>query len=873
MWGGEIPSSPRVSHHLILAYSLQNNSRKVATSSQSTHTCQKLHSSHTNMSDRQRSVKPTQVVIPREHWRREKLREQKLQKEKREKEEREKEEIKNAMVAHSSDGLGEVISIHFGDERKGEDFLIPNSLKWDKNDTMIHSSDDSKDGQSRTCANARDRAGLWTDPHFVLKHVVNPNDAFLNRIARLCIESWIWECKNASCIENRERVSRVAPSCEWDCFREWAITTMSCQASMEHRQRLTRAHTHIATAANSFHWILMGYKQRNEAESIEHVLYGTNSQRQDVELMGVCEIIYWMLTIQAHIGVGNVIEGSWGPAFLPKHVSESALDEAWKTVRKMRICKKRIWGLMNFAERGEADLPGLMEKVQVHLDLRHKPHPEAGSHRHCDEKWCRLDVLRKPGSVDPMEVPQAHKYELHNPASGDRLKVPQVPNPPPCGENEFKYDTLKSEYEKSRGWSVWSVDRKRIIDPKDPYIAISHTWADGTGEGEGKKRGRVNSCLSKYFISLAEDQKCVGIWWDTISLNKEPGIKPNAFSKMQSNYADAACTLVHDKYLLDFKWRKDGSPCVALVLSPWFSRAWTAVELYYSDCVKVLYKGSYIRDLDEHILAESPVYATRAHWIASSMIRRLRKKSRKVRSVDDVIAILKPRALSKEEDRMRCAGLLALKEELLEDLLKVNDFEVRDLKITCEILKNLGKIGYRSLLHHRAPMHETGAFSWAPERLMDIPYASVGDLEGGEVWDNFLTINQNGTIEGGWWYRALTQKDCDSGLKPCERDPKADMIDVGLRSWRNCILLRENWNEKGEAVLVATVGKEPVPGSRNEVVDCHYLGPVDEKDDSRPAGGNMDPRFRFGHIRLGNERGKPAIDARKLLQLPPASQM
>lgn len=268
------------------------------------------------------------------------------------------------------------------------------------------------------------------------------------------------------------------------------------------------------------------------------------------------------------------------------------------------------------------------------------------------------------------------------------------------------------------------------------------------------------------------------------------------------------------------------------------------------------------------------------------MIRRLRKKSRKVRSVDDVIAILKPRALSKEEDCMRCAGLLALKgepkeeskEELLKDLLEVKDFtkeqlKVRGLKITCEILRNLGKIGYRSLLHHRAPINKTGAFSWAPEHLMDIPYTSVGDLEGGKIWDNFLTINQNGTIEVDWWYRALTQKDCDSGLKPCERDPKADVIDAGLRSWRNCILLRENWNEKGEVVLVATVGKEPVPGSRNEVIDCHYLGPVDEKDDPRPAGGSMDPRFRFGHIRLGNERGRPAIDARKLLRLPPASQM
>ena len=92
------------------------------------------------------------------------------------------------------------------------------------------------------------------------------------------------------------------------------------------------------------------------------------------------------------------------------------------------------------------------------LDLRHKPHPVARtSHQHCDEEVCELDVLLKPGSDDSMKVLQAHKCgpdELHNSASGDPLKAPQVLNSPVCREDEFKYGTLKGKYEKSGGWSV-----------------------------------------------------------------------------------------------------------------------------------------------------------------------------------------------------------------------------------------------------------------------------------------------------------------------------------------------------------------------------------------------------------------------------------
>lgn len=121
-------------------------------------------------------------------------------------------------------------------------------------------------------------------------------------------------------------MNQIAPWCQWHSFREWAVTLMSCQASTTHQQRLTRAHTHLVTTANLFHTILKSYKLPGKAGPIVDDMYGEGLPPQPIELMGVCEIIYWMLTIQDHIGAGIVAEGKWGPAFLPQDIVEPAVD-------------------------------------------------------------------------------------------------------------------------------------------------------------------------------------------------------------------------------------------------------------------------------------------------------------------------------------------------------------------------------------------------------------------------------------------------------------------------------------------------------------------------------------------------------------------
>jgi hypothetical protein len=72
------------------------------------------------------------------------------------------------------------------------------------------------------------------------------------------------------------------------------------------------------------------------------------------------------------------------------------------------------------------------------------------------------------------------------------------------------------------------------------------------------------------------------------------------------NYGKAACTVIHDRYLLNYECADDDSPCVALVFSPWFIRGWTALELIMSKMIKVPFKGPnelepVIKDLDEDL--------------------------------------------------------------------------------------------------------------------------------------------------------------------------------------------------------------------------------------------------------------------------------
>lgn len=92
----------------------------------------------------------------------------------------------------------------------------------------------------------------------------------------------------------------------------------------------------------------------------------------------------------------------------------------------------------------------------------------------------------------------------------------------------------------------------------------------------------------------------------------------------------AKWTVVYDRELADFPWADDGTPCMALVFSTWFSRGWTALELFMSKNVCVIFRnpagpGYVLKDLDRDIVAcEYDPFAHPAHKVISTIIGRFR---------------------------------------------------------------------------------------------------------------------------------------------------------------------------------------------------------------------------------------------------------
>ncbi|MCJ1242597.1 hypothetical protein MMC14_010606 [Varicellaria rhodocarpa] len=625
---------------------------------------------------------------------------------------------------------------------------------------------------------------------------------------------------------------------------------MACQACFTHEQKLTKAHTHLVTAAALCHWLLVDYI--NKGQSIDDVMIGSSPTR--VDLAGVCGIIYWMLTIQAHIGVGNVFEAKWGPEFLPENLTDSAISKAWESSCKVGICKNRLWSLTRVAELKEVDLPPLVEVAQ------HCPALRNNGHDNCTAGDCPFN------HVNTTLVEQLHKCNTMDRAACSRIRYP--------------VELLEDSINRGMG-SVWERHGLHTATGTLPYVAISHVWIDGTGIGIGDRVGIgiVNRCLAEYFFRILDKLHCTGLWWDTISLPTTEGMRKKCIDNMHENYRHALYTVVHGEYLLNVEWAEDGSPCVALVLSSWFTRGWTALELHESKRVKVLYKGPnpdtpLIKDLDDDILAHDPSTTSRGHWIASTIIRRLRQP---IESVRDLLSILQPRSTSWPDDRTTIAGLLARLPPAT--CPQCNEIPMPDTRARIKehirehttrlVLIHTPKICHVSLMHGKPTLSDSGPFSWAPRTLDDMPVESGGDLESDASNPHILTVTQDGSIIGGWYYRFLTRADVQGNLAPLDPKHPQAMLSIG-RKWQSYILLREHWLHKGPALLAAaiTAGRE---GATN-LVDCRYVGAVNIYEDDNSHGEDYDHRYKYSLIRfgldLGTEENRPNGIARDVMRSP-----
>jgi hypothetical protein len=690
-------------------------------------------------------------------------------------------------------------------------------------DTPILLPNDGVDSQpGQECPNAKERPDLRMEGIVIgdeLGHLVHLGSPFLNRLAQLCSRAKLRRCESPECVENRKRIEKLAPRCEWPGFRDWALQLLACQASLTGERRLTRPFFHMSSAVSACHWLLIDTKSTGEA--ISGLLVGAEKTKVSLEAFGVFEMIYWMLTIQSSFGLSPVIEGGWSVDLLPASITEPAVVRASQEARDRGICQNRFWNLVFATERQHIDLPSIMESAIHHPRLKHEKHQE------CTPAFCRSTTL------DSTKVEQLHKCpdSVHN----------------PCSEQLFFKPKLLNKSIRKGGRTVWSLSKPFRVSQEEPYIAISHIWSDGTGVGL-KPPGQVNQCLFNSFVLIAKELKCSGIWWDTISIPDDPKLRKVAINDMHQNYANAECTVLHDSYLLNFEWTEDGAPCLALIFSPWLTRGWTALELIMSTTVKVLYKGldgkPLIKDLDKDILAKDPGSCTRGHWIASTIIRRLRQK---IYNVSDLMAILKPRSTSWPRDRMVIAGLLSRINNL--------DYSRQPHEITKEIVDQLAKLNPSSLHHGQPTITESGGWSWCPPSLYDMPSETRGDVfEEHTVGDNTCIIDKNGVLAGAWHWRPLEKEDSTSHrLLPNSQHLSTVLkIEDAVRRWEYCMLLRDNNMGDGLALLVLPVRKD------RDFVHVKFVGSVREVSSKA---GSWDSRFSFDFFKIGVEGDQREVKA------------
>lgn len=368
----------------------------------------------------------------------------------------------------------------------------------------------------------------------------------------------------------------------------------------------------------------------------------------------------------------------------------------------------------------------------------------------------------------------------------------------------FLREALKNAAENGKS-TVWSLDGRSMIEPPLPYMAISHVWSDGTGTGAWRD-GEVNECLYGFFQRIAKQFQCDGIWWDTLCIPKEKAARNKAIRKIQSNYEDARITLVHDCFLRNWNWDQK-TACFAILMSPWFSRGWTALELAKSRKVKVTFKGPcglLIKDLDEQILAKEGELDG-PHKEASQVIKNLRKG---ITTLNDLLTVLGPRHTSWPKDMAIISGLLVGVPVAPKD--PQQDIWQQDIYKT--ILRKIGRVSRGHLFHNATTMSK--GFNWCPTSLFTMPWDSSKD---------FLTILENGDIEGEWRLIRVDdtlEKNCSwSGTHPLI---KAQLQDA-IRYPDKCVLLAECDTESvGRALVVKVMGTKGI----SETPCCQYVGAV-----------------------------------------------
>ena len=555
-----------------------------------------------------------------------------------------------------------------------------------------------------------------------------------------------------------------------------------------------------------------------------------------VNVVEVFHLVSWFRNIYRRIQGGlRISKPFWYPhEFLP--VASNAIEEASSKIEELRLCQKRVWEVIRNSNYGEIELVPLVRALEG-LSPDYLPQFEHKGHGSCTTGFCD-DSSKNYTSVTQLhKCPYPHK---------DCERTP--------GEM-FNQDLLIKALNGNTMTTAWTLDGRSLVAKDRSYLAVSHVWSDGTGTGAWKA-GEVNKCLWDFWVDIAGRLECDGVWWDTVSIPQEKAARSKAINNMHQNYTDAKCTVVHDLYLAGMEWKNAESACIALVLSPWFTRGWTALELRLAKKVVVLYRkgdGYTHKYLDKEILAQHPILSSHAHWIANSYVRRVQKaentpkSTSKIQKAEDtpesISKIQKaedtPESISKILSALRARYTSWSRDQSIIAALMcglIVNVEHSEQKITKQILSKFETIERECLLHGLPTMSEP-QYSWCPPRFVDITSGTPSV----RPWEK-VEVCRNGILRGKWEVWRITKTHVDRGIiQPLSMDMSIwGKVQRALQEPEEHVILTCSiFNAQG--MLVRLKGYE---SQLERGLFCKYIGAV-----------NVTP----SHIRKDRERIESTI--------------
>ncbi|KAK2462608.1 hypothetical protein APHAL10511_005341 [Amanita phalloides] len=632
-----------------------------------------------------------------------------------------------------------------------------------------------------------------------------------------CRANMVRDCNNPRCLHYKDQLNLVMPRCDtWPGLRRWALQEAACTCYR---------HDHVSPVniIGCWDWgIMAGVGIDFDPGPAEMSYDGkpaafTDWARQ-LNVRDVLNIFSWLEGIIS--GKYNHFPLRLSSSLLADIDNDRAINWAISRAYERRLCPHRIWAICLNLPGRESNIPALIPDQHHPCSHQHKFCSTGLSHKNCTFDYCEISAVNFTNVV-----------QFHRPDCAGKCKKKKVPFP-----------LLNEAAEQGRP-TAWAIDGElRPLESGERYMAISHVWSDGTGGS-----GSVNKCLYDFFCDIARRLKCKGLWWDAICIPQDRLARAKAIDRIHEYYSQAACTVVHDLCLATSEWIDGNHASFALVMSNWFTRGWTALELARSARVEVLFStrefpGYVLKNLDKVILSHRGTVSSLSRILASTAIRSLRGEAQlepREFTINDVLTSLGPRFTSWTRDRAIITGLFIGIDNPADD----------QHGIYRQAICKIGKLSSDQLFHNATP--SAGPFAWFPSNLFDLPISST---------EPDIQVLEDGSIIGDWYIFP----DASSTVDECffwdmTHPMTKHRVREALNDRRHIILLERQTDTITRGVLVQVRRYKDQSNKRRRPILSRYIGPVYFRA-PQLEGGDLSYRVIIGDGGVDLDMGVSALD-------------